>query len=95
MKQLAHRDPTVQRRALGKLIALKDPSTVGSIIEASSSRDPLLQREIVFAIAAIGGEEAEAYLFTMATGAEQPVLRASAEQALAELKTKKADGGIP
>jgi hypothetical protein len=48
----------------------------------------VVQREIVFALSAIGGDEAEAYLDVVASGHDDPLLRASAEKALGELRDR-------
>jgi HEAT repeat protein len=49
----------------------------------------VFQREVVFAVGAIGGDDAEAYLDLVASGSDDPLLRASAAQALLELRQKK------
>ena len=41
----------------------------------------------------IGGEEAEAYLYTVNEGHDQPAIREAAGQALAELKARRRGGG--
>lgn len=75
-------------RAIGLLVELKDPAAVPAIIDASRAKNPVVQREIVFAVGAIGGDEAEAYLDVVASGHEDPLLRGSAEKALAELRER-------
>ncbi len=89
LEQLKSEDLDVVRAAIGALVELKDPRAVPVMIDASHARDNLFQREVVFALGAIGGEEAEAYLFTMAQGHDEPVIRASAQQALDELKSRE------
>lgn len=90
LEQLKDDDLDVVRVAIGALVELKDLRAVPAMIDASHARDNLFQREVVFALSAIGGEEAEAYLFTMAQGHDEPVIRASAQQALDELKARAA-----
>ena len=92
LEQLKSDDLDVVRSAIGALVELKDPRAVPAMIDASHARDNLFQREVVFALGAIGGEEAQAYLFTMAQGHDEPVIRASAQQALDELKAKAKQG---
>lgn len=92
LEQLKSEDLDVVRAAIGSLVELKDVRAVPVMIDASHARDNLFQREVVFALGSIGGEEAEAYLFTMAQGHDEPVIRASAQQALDELKAKAKDG---
>lgn len=76
------------RRITGLLVELRDPGAVPALIEASHAKNVIVQREIVFALGAIGGEEAEAYLYVVAQGHDDPLVRASAEQALEELKSR-------
>lgn len=77
------------RRTMGLLIELKDPQAVPALIDVSRARDNLVQREVVFALGAIGGDEAEAYLWSLSQGHDDALIRASAEQALQELKARK------
>lgn len=90
LERLASDDLGALRRTVGLLVELKDPSAVPAIIDASRAKNVVFQREIVFAIAAIGGEEAEAYLDAVSTGHDDPLVRASAEKALAELRSRGA-----
>jgi len=92
LEQLKSEDLDEVRAAIGALVELKDQRAVPAMIDASHARDNLFQREVVFALSAIGGEEAEAYLFTMAQGHDEPVIRASAQQALDELNAKSKSG---
>lgn len=81
------------RRAIGGLLELRDVRAVPALIEASAAKDDMFQREIVFALGTLGGQEAEAYLQIVADGHDQPLMRASAQQALDELRAR-ADGGL-
>jgi HEAT repeat protein len=81
------------RRAIGGLLDLRDPRAVPALIDASRARDDMFQREIVFALGSLGGDEAEAYLQVVADGHDQPLMRASAQQALDELHARR-DGGL-
>lgn len=92
LELLKGEDLDVVRGAIGALVELKDPRAVPAIIDACHARDNLFQRDVVFALGAIGGDEAEAYLFTMAQGHDEPVIRSSAQQALDELKAKAKQG---
>jgi hypothetical protein len=88
-------DLTQVRETMGLLIELGNPEAVPALINASRARDNVVQREIVFALGAIGGDEAEAYLDVVATGHDDPFVRASAEQALKELKDRHSRQGAP
>jgi hypothetical protein len=86
LAELPRADDDALRRVMGLLVALGDPRAAGPLIEATKRKDPVLQREVVFALSAIGGEDAEAWLYTVAQGHDDPLVRASAQQALDELK---------
>lgn len=92
IQRLKTDDLTQARRAMGALLLIKDVRAVSPLIEAARGKDEVFQREVVFALGALGGEEAEAYLTMMAEGHDAPLMRASAQAALEELKGR-ADGG--
>jgi hypothetical protein len=77
------------RRAMGDLLELRDLRAVAPLIEASRAQNAVFQREVVFALGVLGGDEAEAYLRIIAEGHDLPALRASAQQALDELAQRK------
>ena len=81
------------RRAVGLLVELKAQQAVNPMIEATGRQGSVVEREIVFAVGAIGGDDAEAYLDLVATGHDDPVVRASAEAALHELRAKRGGQG--
>ncbi|MEW5737507.1 MAG: HEAT repeat domain-containing protein [Myxococcota bacterium] len=93
LARLETEDLTQIRETMGLLIELGNPDAVPALINASRAKDNVVQREIVFALGAIGGEEAEAYLDAVATGHDDPFVRASAEQALSELKDRRSRQG--
>lgn len=82
-------DLTTIRETMGLLTELGHPDAVPALIDASRAKDNVVQREIVFALGAIGGDEARAYLDVVATGHDDPLVRASAEQAIRELDERK------
>ncbi len=89
VERLASDDVAQLREVMGLLVELRSPRAVNPLVEAARQRGPTFEREVVFAVSAIGGDDAEAYLDLIATGHDDPVLRASAEQALAELRQRK------
>lgn len=89
LPRLESEDLDVLRVVMGQLVELRDPASVNPLIEAASHKGPVFQREVVFAIGAIGGEDAEAYLDLVATGHDDPLIRASATQALSELRAHR------
>jgi hypothetical protein len=78
------------RGVIGLLVELGAPESVNPLIATASQRGPVFAREVVFAIASIGGDDAEAYLDLVASGHDDEVVRKSAAQALSELRAKKA-----
>lgn len=80
------------RVVVGQLVELRAPEAVNPMIEAASGKGPVFEREIVFAVGAIGGDDAEAYLDLVSTGSDDELIRASAEQALSELRARKKEG---
>ncbi len=76
------------RETVGLLVELKAPESVNPLIEAAHQRGPIFQREVVFAVGSIGGIDAEAYLDLVSTGHDDALVRASAEQALSELRAR-------
>lgn len=86
LEKLKTNDFEEVHRAIGALVEMKEKRAVPALIELSKNRDPGFVREIVFALGSIGGDEAEAYLFTVAQGADQPELQKAAEEAMAELR---------
>lgn len=89
LERLKSDDLDEVRKAIGRLIEVKDPKAVSPMIDASRGRDPNFQREVIFAVAQIGGDDAEAYLDLMAQGHDEQLLRDWAQQALDEMKAKK------
>lgn len=77
------------RRTMGLMVELGDPGAAKPMIEALQRKNLLMQRELVFALSSLGGADAEAYLYVVSEGHDEPQLRHWAEQALDELKQKK------
>jgi hypothetical protein len=73
------------RRAVGALVEMKEHRAVGPIIELCDSRDPSFMKELLYALSALGGDEAKAYLYTVAQGHDSASVRTAAQQALDEL----------
>jgi hypothetical protein len=89
VERLKSDDVDELREVMGLLVELRSVRAVNPLVEAARQRGPLFEREVIFAVGAIGGSDAEAYLDLIATGHDDPVLRASAEQALAELRARR------
>jgi HEAT repeat protein len=76
-------------RVVGSLVQIGDTAAVGPLVELTKKRHPIFVNQIVYAVAAIGGGEAEAYLDTVAQGHPSEHVRTAAKEALAELLAKK------
>ncbi len=82
IRQLEDEDAQEVRQAIGALVEMKARTAVPALIELVKDREVGFVQEVVFAIGEIGGAEAEAYLFTVAHGHDQPDVQAAAQQAL-------------
>ena len=89
LERLKTDDLDALRGVIGLLVELRAPESVNPLVEAATQRGPQFQREVVFAVGSIGGDDAEAYLDLVASGSDDALLRASAAQALLELRQKK------
>lgn len=89
VERLNDPDRTNQLRAVGSLVAIKDVAAVPRLIEATHGKDPSFVAQIAYALGEIGGEEAEAYLFTASTGHPETRVRKAAEEALAGLRERR------
>jgi hypothetical protein len=78
-------EPDVVFKTIGALIQIKDPRAVGPLIDSARRRSPIYLGQIIFGVAQIGGREAEAYLFTVASGHPDAEVRKSAQDALDEM----------
>ena len=76
-------------RSVGSLVAIGDPAAVVPIIDLSTQKSPDVVLQMIFAVAAIGGSTAEAFLVTMATGHPIESVQSGAKQALTELERRK------
>ncbi len=90
LERLEDSDRTAQLRAVGGLVAVGDHGAVPKLIDATLGRDPSFVIQVIYALAEIGGEEAEAYLFTASTGHPEEMVRRAAEEALHSLRTERA-----
>jgi len=96
LDQLGAEDQDEVRRAIGALVEMKEKRAVPPLIELGNGRDPIFLREVIYALGGIGGDEAQAYLYTVAQGHDQPAIREAAQQALDELSRseQKPDRGL-
>ena len=78
---LRHPSSAVREAATGALVTLGDRSAVRALIEADDEDDPLVTIRTLDAVAALGGEEAMAYVELLATGHSLETVRRTAYQA--------------
>ncbi len=74
---------------LAKLVSLGDPRAARVLIDEAPRRTAHFLFETFHALGALGGEEAEAYLFAFGAADPEPMLRAAAGEALARLRQRK------
>jgi hypothetical protein len=82
-------EPDLVLRVVGALVQIGDARAVGPLAELTKRRHPVFVNQIVFAVAQIGGPEAEAYLDTLANGHPSDQVREAAKEALSELLARK------
>jgi hypothetical protein len=88
--RLRSNDPDVAQRAVASLVSLDDQRAVLPIIEETEHRPLVFKLEALYAVGSLGGEEAEAYLFTLSSDPDARVKTAAAEAlALAKRRTPK------
>lgn len=75
-------------RVVGALVSIGDERAVAPLIELTRRKPPGFVRQIVFAVASIGGGLAEGFLVTLASGHSDPIVQRDASDALAELKRR-------
>lgn len=95
LERLKDDSPAVVRRAMGALVAIGDQRAVRPLIELTRKRPPAFVSEVVYAIGSLGGVEAEAFLFTIESGATEEEVRRSAHEAYEELRKKREETAPP
>jgi hypothetical protein len=91
LARLQDDDPAVALRAVGALVAIGDRRAVEPLIDLTRRRPPHVATQVLYALASLGGPTAEAYLFTLESGASDEDVRRAASDALAELRRKRDD----
>jgi hypothetical protein len=85
--------PTVMK-ALGQLEAMHDQRAVKALIDLTEKQDPEFIKQVVYVLGAIGGTDAEAFLYTLENGSQDAQVRAAAAEAAAELRQRRIRTGI-
>jgi hypothetical protein len=91
LNRLADENPVVALRAVGALVAIGDRRAVDPLIEMTRKTKPQVTAQILYALASLGGPTAEAYLYTLESGAPDDEVRRAATDALLELRRKNAE----
>ncbi|MCL2625512.1 MAG: HEAT repeat domain-containing protein [Cystobacterineae bacterium] len=86
LKELQSKDIGGVRRAVGFLVELQDERAASALAELFLRQGPLLRQEVLYAVAAVGGESAKAFLFTIAQGEDDEHLALQAKELLGELE---------
>jgi hypothetical protein len=81
--------PEVVRRAMGALVAIGDPRAVRPLIDLTRKRPPQFVAEVLYALGSLGGVEAEAFLYTLESGAPDEEVRRAAHEALGDLRRRR------
>ena len=82
----------VRMAAVGVLGRRKARSAVPALIALAGTRSRGVTTQVQYALAAIGGEKAEAFLLVMSSGHPDPKVRRGASEALAELRRHRTPG---
>jgi len=89
IEKLKDPDREVVMRAIGALEGIRDPRAVRPLIDLTDHQDPVFTAQVLYAIGAIGGADAEAFLFTLKNGSQDPDVRSAAAEAARELDRRK------
>lgn len=93
IERLKDPDREVAMKAVGALGAIGDPKAVPALIEMSQTRDPQFLIALIDVVAGLGGKDAEAFLFTLASGHPDKPIRHAAQEAQERLS--RGDAGEP
>jgi hypothetical protein len=91
--RLKDSDRQVVLRAMGALEELRDQRAVRPLIDLTERQDAAFVAQVVYVIGAIGGADAEAFLYTLQNGSPDAQVRVAATEAGAELRRRRAAGG--
>lgn len=81
IERLKDPDREVAMKAVGALGAIGDPRAVPALIEMGQTKDPRFVIALVDVVAQLGGKDAEAFLFTLASGHQDEDVRKAAQEA--------------
>ncbi|MBT8492538.1 MAG: HEAT repeat domain-containing protein [Deltaproteobacteria bacterium] len=90
-RHLGSKHPAVRSEAIAALVRLKDPAAVDPLTKSVEFDDYDSVRAVVEAAAAIGGEDAEAYLDFVASGHPDDGIKKRAKEALERLQRKRTE----
>lgn len=76
------------RRSIGVFVDFRERRAVPKLIDLAREAQGLSLQEVIYALGAIGGEEAQAYLYTLVQGHDQPAIVEAAKEALGELESR-------
>lgn len=79
-------DEELAQQALMALTSIADPQSVPAVIAYAEGQPPLVRKQAIDAIRAMGTRPGEAWLFTLSTGHPDPEVQKQASAALAALE---------
>jgi hypothetical protein len=82
-------DQGLALRAIGTLVALGDQRAVEPLIDLAQHKEPDFVLQVAYAVGALGGRTAKAYLVTLGSGHMDPEVRAGAAIALNEMLERR------
>jgi hypothetical protein len=89
VERLRDPDPEVRERAVGALAQLRDPRAVPALIAILHHRDARYVAQMARILGDIGGDEAHAWLVTMASGHPDASVREAAREALEDMTARE------
>lgn len=95
IERLKDPDRDVVLRAVGALEGIRDVRAVRPLIDLTDRQDASFVAQVVYVIGAIGGPDAEAFLFTLQSGSSEPQIRHAATEASAELRRRRTAAAPP
>ena len=89
---LAQPDLDLASAALGALTRIGDPRAVDAVIDYAERKPPIVRKQAIEAVRAMGTTRGMAWLFTLSTGHRHPDVQASAALALGDLEKQRSAG---
>ena len=89
--RLNDESPVVVQRAIGALVTIGDRRAVRPLIDLTRRKPPQIVSQVLYGLGSLGGKEAEAFLYTLESGAPDEEVRRAAADAFADLRRKQSE----